>query len=234
MLKILMYHSVGSLNLSEVGTELYSVSEENFRQQMNFLRNAHDAIHNTLITFDDGLLDNYTTAFPILKEFDIKAYFFILTSKVREEGYMNWEQIKELHNAGMTIGSHGMTHRLLTELSENELYYELSQSKKILEDNLSQPVENFSIPRGFCNKRIEEAAKKIGYKAIFTSNIKDNNGFRIGRIPVKRDWDLNHFKSVLNNGLSPREKVEEFVKRISKEFLGARVYDKIRSRILSR
>jgi peptidoglycan/xylan/chitin deacetylase (PgdA/CDA1 family) len=184
------------------------------------------------MTFDDGLEDNYTIAYPILKEFGLKAYFFLLVGRIGTTGYMNWEQVRRLKEGGMTIGSHGMTHRILTELSDNELDYELFTSKSKIEAKLKSPVEYFSLPRGFSNRKIIEKAKHAGYKKIFTSSCEDNNSFLVGRIPVKGSWEIDYFCKVLNNGLSLRDKTERFVLNSSKKILGAKTYDRLRTFIL--
>jgi len=252
MNKILMYHSIGNHDNNEVGAELYCVSVEKFREQMEFVAKLGTVPLQSLrvcprrgltlqiggdspyITFDDGLMDNYTEAYPVLEELNLKAYFFILVSKVDTAGYMNWEQIRQLMDAGMIIGSHGMTHRILTELKDKELDYELSESKKILEQKLGAGVEYLSIPRGFTNKNVIEKVKKVGYKAVFTSNPKDSDGYKRGRIPVKSNWSIEYFARVMKNGPSLKDRAGEWVKGLSKKMLGAKNYDRVRSAILKR
>lgn len=244
--KILTYHSIGNEGSGEIGSELYCVSESEFRAQVaylaknNALRRMKDdrfaktkdelvhrasslVLHNTILTFDDGLLNNYTVAYPILRKLGLTAYFFILVGKIGKNGYMNWQQIKELKDAGMIIGSHGITHRILTTLSSKDLDYELRSSKKALEENLGCVIDCLSIPRGFDNKKIMNAAKEAGYKTIFTSD---------DRISIKADWGLKKFVSVLNNGYSLKDKSIALAKNVSKRLLGARGYDSLRTRIL--
>lgn len=244
MIKILMYHAVGASQNSEAGARLYSVPVRNFEQQMEYIANLGIVPFggspfivcgdSPCITFDDGDITNYKYAYPILKERGLKAYFFILAGKAGSEGYMDWKQIKELKDNGMIIGSHGMTHKILTELDDKELNYELKESKRTLGEKLGQAVEYLSIPRGFYNKKIINLAKEAGYRVVFTSNPKDNDGFRIGRIPVKGNWDIRYFTSVLNNGFSVKGRAEELIKNASKKILGTKNYDKLRNRILSK
>ena len=250
-----MYHSIGTSSHTEVGAGLYCVDVENFRKQMEYIaekrgvnsqwpiadsqRNKNYRLSTidyrpVVITFDDGLLDNYTNAYPILKGLGLKAHFFILASKIGTQGFMDWGQIRELKKEGMHIGSHGMTHRILTELTEVDREYELKESKKILEDGAGCAIESFSIPRGFYNKQVIEKAAEAGYKAMYTSNPKDNDGCAFGRIAVKGEWDINYFIRIINRGLSLKDKAKELLKNTSKKLLGAGKYDKIRSRILRR
>lgn len=233
---ILMYHSIGSQWQGEVGSGLYCVSVNNFREQMQEVHSQQcPAGHRqVIITFDDGDITNYKNAYPILKELGLKAYFFIIVSKVGMCGYMNWEQIKELKDAGMIIGSHGMTHKILTGLSEGDLDYELRISKKILEDELKCTIDYLSVPRGFYNQEVIEQAKSSGYKGIFTSSTKDNDGFKFGRIPVRGSWELDYFIKILYNGFSFKDRTEEWLKNSAKKILGASRYDNLRTRILSK
>jgi peptidoglycan/xylan/chitin deacetylase (PgdA/CDA1 family) len=234
MHKILIYHSIGASDLEEVGASLYTVSEKNFREQMRFVAQVtRSPGHQVTVTFDDGLLDNYTTAFPILKELGIKAYFFVIVRKIDKDGYMSWQQLKEMKDAGMIIGSHGMSHRILTELDDEGLLYEIKTSKDNLEEKLGSEIQYFSVGRGFYNKRVVEKAKEAGYKAVFTSNPADNDGFVLGRIPVKSNWDKEHFERVLNGRMPIGGRIEAAVIGMAKGLLGARLYDKMRTILLS-
>jgi peptidoglycan/xylan/chitin deacetylase (PgdA/CDA1 family) len=230
-MKVLAYHSIGD-SVAEVGAKLYCVPEEVFRRQMEYLcktqvtRAQERKAQETWVelTFDDGDITNYTKALPILREFGVKASFFIIGEWVGASGYMNWREIKELKDHGMTIGSHGMTHRILTGLNDKDLDYELRESKRLLEKNLGCGIDKLSIPRGFCSAKIIEKAKEIGYKTIFTS---DN------RIVVRSDWDMERFIRAVNGRHTVSEKVGGLIKRLSKRLLGARSYDIMRTKILN-
>lgn len=223
-----MYHAIGRASNGEIGADLYSVSANNFREQMQYLVSC--GMDNFIITFDDGDVTNYQYAYPILKGLGLSAYFFVIVSKIGQAGYMNWQQLEELQEGGMVIGSHGMTHKILTELNDRELGHEFRASKTTLEYNLKRQIDYFSVPRGFCNEQVAAKAKECGYKSVFASNI-DVNGYTFGRIAVKRDWDIKYFKQVLN-GFSLRHKAEELIKKSSKRILGTKHYDRLRSRLL--
>ncbi len=224
---ILAYHSIGEPPLGETGAKRYCVPVAEFRKQAEYVvgvtRSPGHKVTSIGITFDDGDITNYTNTYPILKSLGIKAHFFIIGSKINSFGYMTWDKIRELKDAGMIIGSHGMTHRILIGLNDDELDYELSMSKELLEDNLGISVDSFSIPRGFHNRKIIKKAKDFGYKTIFTSG---------NRIPVKADWDMNYFIKVLKNGYSFKDRAGESIKNSAKRLLGPRNYDKMRTFIL--
>jgi peptidoglycan/xylan/chitin deacetylase (PgdA/CDA1 family) len=225
--RALMYHSVGSHIQDDTGAQLYTVSVERFREQMGLVKAS-----SAIITFDDGFVDNYTIAYPILKELGLKAHFFVITSKIDSPGYMSWKQIKELLREGMTIGSHGVSHKILADLSDAELHYELGESKRILELNLGKKVEYFSIPKGHYSKKVINTIKEIGYKGVFTSSPRDNDNFKFGRIPIKENWDFNYFSKIIKYGLPLKDIVRELIKDTSKRALGATNYDRIRERAL--
>ena len=184
MNRIFMYLSIGGKGTGEVGSELYSVPADMFRKQMELVAKYNKdkkPEEQVVVTFDDGLIDNYTAASPILREFGLKAYFFVIYGSVGTPGYMNWEQVIVLQEYGNTIGSHGMTHKFLNDLNEEDLLYELGSSRKLMRDWLKNEIENFSVPRGFVSKRVIEIAKRVGYKKVFTSNYRDNDGYCFGR-----------------------------------------------------
>ncbi|MDP2923097.1 MAG: polysaccharide deacetylase family protein [Candidatus Omnitrophota bacterium] len=241
--KILMYHSVGVPIDEEAGAELYCVAEERFREQMKFVASSGTVPSPSgtscgdspfTVTFDDGDITNYMVAYPILKYLGLEAYFFIIVSKVGTKGYMDWEQIKEIRDAGMVIGSHGMTHRILIGLKEKELQFELRESKRIIEEKLKQKIYYFSIPKGGYNKKVLAEAKKAGYIAAFSSDPKNGHDFKIGRIPVRGNWDLEYFKKVISNGLPLKAKAGELIKSSSKKILGVNNYTKIRQKLLKK
>lgn len=228
-MKYIAYHSIEHDN-GEVGAGLYCTREAEFRKQMEYaVQYKGDSF---CISFDDGDISNYKLAYPILKKLGLKAYFFIIGNRVGRDGYMNWSEIKELSGKGMIIGSHGMTHRILAGLSNDELDYEIKDSKKILEENLDQKIEYISIPRGFYTEKIIDKIKEAGYAKVFTSNIKDNDGFKMGRIVVKGCWDISYFRDVLENGVGFGDRIRDVVKEWSKKILGAEKYDKIRTILL--
>ena len=82
------------------------------------------------VTFDDGNNTYYEIAFPWLLENALKAKFFIITDNVGKDGYLNWNQIVEMHKYGMKFGSHSKSHVDLTAISHNEALIELDISKK--------------------------------------------------------------------------------------------------------
>ena len=116
------------------------------------------------ITLDDGYLDNYRHAFPILKESGFPAAFFVTTEDVGKEGFMTWDMLREMAAVpGIEIGSHMLEHKPLSDISEKEAWTSLVASKKILEEKLGREIKAVSYPCGSFNEKIVEMARGAGY-----------------------------------------------------------------------
>ena len=104
-----------------------------------------EPIRAAIITFDDGMLSQYTYAKPILDKYNFKATFYIICNSVDKENRMNWNNIQTLEDEGHEIGSHSMNHQRLGQLSNNEMKYEIIESKRCLEYK-GFNVTSFSFP----------------------------------------------------------------------------------------
>ena len=123
------------------------------------------------LTFDDGWKGNYLHAFPVLLKQGFRATFFVVAGLIGRENYMTWEQLGRMQSSGMSIQSHALTHRPLTEMKEADLLFELRESKNIIEDRLSARVSHLSLPHGLKEERIWDLAREIGYHSICTSDV---------------------------------------------------------------
>ena len=124
---------------------------------------------NFLLTFDDGFSSDFEIVFPMLKLMKINAVFFIVTSSIGKKGYLNEEQIVNLSNMGMTVGSHSVNHFDMLNLSKKDRMNELINSKNELEKIISKKVSSFSFPYGRYNNKIVKDVYEAGYEYCFTS-----------------------------------------------------------------
>uniref|UniRef100_UPI004047B413 polysaccharide deacetylase family protein n=1 Tax=Shewanella sp. TaxID=50422 RepID=UPI004047B413 len=122
-----------------------------------------------MLTFDDGNISDYDIVFPLLIERSIRATFFLIAEKIGSPGYVDWSKIDEMHRHGMCIGSHSVSHRRMTALSEQEAVREFSESKQQLEDFLGAPVEAFSYPFGDYSPQLHQLGFAAGYHYLCTS-----------------------------------------------------------------
>ncbi len=247
---VLMYHGIVAAHTPlpkgrEPGADLYDVSAESFRAQLSWLKEhlyrtvtVHKNLNafstkELLLTFDDGEMNNCTVALPLLKEFEFTGHFFLIAKRIGKDGYMGWEQIRQLNAQGMIIGSHGFSHEILTNLLDTQLQEELSASKKHLERNLGIPVESISIPRGFCNAKIIRMASEAGYRYIFVSEKPDSGGANcLSRVAVKSNWTIDRFAQAVQGTAPVKEKIFACCKNGVKKVLGGSIYDWIRRMML--
>lgn len=190
---IFYYHSIG-------GPLPQTLPREGFRRHLEILQElglstctVAELVQRgprpgeVVLTFDDGLLDNYTVAFPMLLEFGFRATFYVVPGYDHRLRYVNpctggWSddprpgftQIfentlphhrQEMHRHGMEIGCHTMTHRKLTRVPAHEWKRELVDSKHLLEEELQAEVSTFCYPNGRFNPAIYRAVRQAGYRA---------------------------------------------------------------------
>jgi peptidoglycan/xylan/chitin deacetylase (PgdA/CDA1 family) len=152
-----------------------------------------------IITFDDGYRDAYENAFPILKKYGLIGTFFIITDRITfgEAAYMTWEQVIEMHNAGMDIQSHTRTHPDLRGVSEEELLWQLLGSREALEARLGKQVRFFCYPAGRYDDNAIRAVQQYGYWAAVTTEYgathTQGNLFTLKRVRIRSADTLDSF-----------------------------------------
>lgn len=158
-------------------------------------------INLAAITFDDGYLDFYEHAYPVLTDYGYPSTVYVVSGLVGKDSVwdslnenfvkplMDWKTIKEISRNGVQIGSHAKTHPQLTTLSGNMLKEELIGSKRELEEHLNQTIEHFCYPYGDCNARVREEVGKTGFRyAVTTQRGHVERGYdphALRRIPIK-------------------------------------------------
>jgi peptidoglycan/xylan/chitin deacetylase (PgdA/CDA1 family) len=127
-----------------------------------------------VLTFDDGGLDNYLVAFPLLKKHGLTATFFIITGTVGKDGQMDWDQLREMAASGMAIQSHTVSHPDLRGIPAARLEAELADSRAAITQAVAEPGYVLCYPGGAYDQRVIEAAKAAGYvMAVATGRGKD-------------------------------------------------------------
>ena len=190
------------------------------------------------LTFDDGHESNFFHAFPLLQAQGATADFFVNPSVVGSKGFVTWAALREMADHGMSIQSHGYTHRYFDELSRDEVRRELYESKAMLEDRLGRPVSLFAPPGGRITPVVMNLAWELGYEAVCTSRPGCWDGRRGDReiprlavraataAPVVEDWMAGRAAAVAVQAARYR------LARWAKQALGNRRYDALRSSLL--
>ena len=196
----LMYHKIGDPTPGSKLAKLW-VTPDDFRRQLVYLRDhgytsidfrdwrdAEKGIKPlpdkpVLITFDDGYMNNYELAYPILREFKMKGCIFLVYETMEKHNgwhdpasepwlkMLTWAQIKEMQDSGVIeFGSHTMRHRNLDSISPEDVKWELEESKKRLEDKLGREMVGFAYPygAGAYNPAVRRAALDAGYRFDFS------------------------------------------------------------------
>lgn len=217
---VLMYHEVSVNDESKKKIRrvhpCYFLSIQQFKEQMEYLfQNNYKSIslnslfnieynngRRVVITFDDGFTGNFEYAFPILKKYNLTATIFVIVNQVSGDNFLNWEQISELSRNGISIQSHTMTHRPLGQLTDQEVFYELSMSKRTIEEKVGQCVNYLSLPHGSFHPNLFNIAKEIGYLGICSSTFGYVRPpliqFTVGRIPIKRSHHIKKFQQIIS------------------------------------
>ena len=176
------------------------------------------------ITFDDGYLDNYNNAFPILKKYGFTATIFIVAGLVGKTNkwdespsfpaveLMDWQQICQMSACGITFGSHGLNHKPLSKPKFLlRLPFEIGLSKNIIENKIHRPVNFFGYPYGRDNYIVEVFVKAHGYKGACIVNKRsfndktDSSPYRLKRVEINTvRSSIDEFIKVIELATSPR------------------------------
>jgi peptidoglycan/xylan/chitin deacetylase (PgdA/CDA1 family) len=122
------------------------------------------------LTFDDGNESDYSQAFRLLQHAAQTGMFFICASRIDQPDYLSTVQLRDMHKAGMTIGSHGFDHVNWRAATEDQLQHELVGSRARIEDALGAPITMASVPFGMIDRRVAQSAIKAGFTRLFTSS----------------------------------------------------------------
>jgi peptidoglycan/xylan/chitin deacetylase (PgdA/CDA1 family) len=125
------------------------------------------------LTFDDGYADFTTNALPALSRWGCTATLFVLPGRIGGDNawdplgprrpLLTAEGIRRAADAGVEIGSHGLTHVDLTRADERGLRAETAESRSLLEELTGAPVTGFCYPYGTVDRRVVDAVRAAGY-----------------------------------------------------------------------
>ena len=174
-----------------------SVPPELFEQHLAYLKEqgyqtiSLDDLTNTLalgrplppdkkpiiITFDDGYLDNYQNAFPLLQKYGFTGVFFVVTELAERatagmiapdglryaDAYMTWDQLRAMTAAGMDVECHARVHEDLTENDDERLVWQVLGCREMIENNLGRRPRYVAYPSGIYDQRVASMFASDGY-----------------------------------------------------------------------
>jgi peptidoglycan/xylan/chitin deacetylase (PgdA/CDA1 family) len=194
-----------------------AITPQMFREQMQALKDAGITVismddflawrkgekeipeKSAVITIDDGYNCTYHEAWPILKEFGYPFAFYVYSNYISAGGRsITWDQLAELRDAGVHIGSHSVSHdnmnrprRTRPENYEMWLENEFTQIKNEIRDKLGIEATTFAYPYGLNNEAVREMGLATGYEALFTvagkMATRESPTAEIGRFIVQSD-----------------------------------------------
>ncbi len=246
---ILMYHGIhDSPDEDGLFDPVYSITRKQFGEQLQWLvENGYRTVtcadlatleageKGVVITFDDGDRSNYTVSLTMLQERGMIAEYFITTDWIGGEHHMAPGQLLELRRAGMSIQSHGKSHRYLSDLPAAELEKELEDSKRELEQVLGETVTGLALPGGRGDGDVCRRAKAVGYRYLCTSQLGLNpqgeiDPYALKRIPITRQMTQEQFQRLVKGSALElgRRVIRQRLLDGAKRLLGNRLYEKVR------
>lgn len=209
----LMYH-----RFNENKYPSTNIKMEIFVQQINLIKNLGYEFYEpdlflnefnepkdkkkVLITIDDGFKSFYNHAWPYLKKNNIPFILFISTEPVGKNGYMTWDEIKQIEKSKIGyIGHHSHTHEYLIDMTQAEFINDIETSSKIFKQNLGYVPSIFSYPFGEYSLYMKDYISK-NFKIAFGqhSGVIDINKdkFELPRFPINEKYgELKRFKSLI-------------------------------------
>ncbi len=207
---ILCYHQIRDWRPTDSKTAKdYIVPVQAFKDQMKMLADSGyhtispDELINYLVyggplpskpimlTFDDTDLPQYTIAKPEMDKYGFKATFFIMTVSLGRPNYMTREQVKELAEAGHTIGSHTWDHKNVKKYTEADWAIQIDKPTRQLEAITGKPIKYFAFPFGLWSGEAIPKLKERGFTAAFQLSTKRDEKeplYTIRRIIVPGSW----------------------------------------------
>lgn len=195
---ILMYHyvSIPPADADEVRLDL-TVIPSNFQAQMVYLA-AHDftpidfydlslaivgkkslPAKPIILTFDDGYLDMYENVFPVLRQHDFEATFFLITEFIDNQNplYMNWQMVEELAAAGMRMEPHTKTHIDLRDQDEATLIWQILGSQQTVAAHIGYLPRFFAYPAGRYDDNTIATLTQLDFWGAVTTEFGKWHGF---------------------------------------------------------
>jgi len=225
LFSLIYYHLTPDKSLP--GTTIlgyHDITAEKFEQHVKFIKQHYQLIsldqlvsrenvpaNSVVITFDDGLASHYEQVFPVLKEYEVPAIFYLATNFIDENKFFDysggdkkeaitWSQVREMVKSNLVdFGAHTLSHPILTRINAKEAEQEIRVSKRRIEQELSLEVKHFAYPNGReqdFDGKIKKLVQEAGFASavtlvggtIDTEDLRDP--YQLKRIRVAKDYGV--------------------------------------------
>lgn len=197
----------------------YGVRLSHFREQMDLLAALRTRVirlgellqqdcsgtrePSVILTFDDGYASDLHLVAPVLKERGFPATFFLATDHIGLPGMMSGEAARELGSDRLfSIGSHGGSHRFLSELSAQERAVELFRSLDMIRSLSDCDEVDLSAPGGRTSDSVRRDARRAGFRSLSTSKPGTfdlgTDPYAIPRLPILDRHSIRAFEALLD------------------------------------
>lgn len=168
---------------------------------IDFVRGAGTSGLLACLTFDDGYMNFYEKAFPVLKKYGYPSTVFMVSGLAgrsnlwdyeknkkggRGNRLLDWQKAVELSAGGVTFGAHTRTHPHLTSITAARMKEEILGSKRDIEDRIGRPVDFFSYPYGDYNEEVAGEVRAAGFLGATTTKrgfvLKGDDRFELKRM----------------------------------------------------
>lgn len=232
--RLLIYHQVGV----GLGRQM-EVTTDNFEKQMAWLHREREVVdidtslrrwskpgseRLIVLTFDDGYRDLYSTAYPVLRSYDMPFVVYLATDLVDPRGQdgagLTWDHLAEMHASGlMTLGSHTRSHPDLRYLTHDQVEDELGSSDETITRELGIGSRHFAYPYGFWSETADAAVRSRYESAVLGGAPRPASApdpYLLHRYPVQLSDGFVFFTMRVKRGL----RFEEVVRRRMKGYTG--------------
>ena len=175
-----------------------------------------------LLTIDDAFQSFYDVAWPYLKENKIPFILFVSTEPVGNNGYMTWDQIKELDKESFAvIGHHSHSHEYLIEKSNQNFIKDIEKANIIFNENIGYIPELFSYPFGEYSEFMRNyISNNFTFAFGQHSGVIDLNKekFQLPRFPINENYgEIKRFKSIINTYPLEYKSLNPVKKKLNKQ-----------------
>lgn len=210
-LQVIYFHEIVECN----GKGYNNLNVKKFESFMNYLyKNNYKTLtfedlnnpklitgkKNVLITFDDGYINNYKLALPIMKKYNLKYNVFLEAGAINKKpNYLTWDMINEMIDSNLVgFGAHTYSHVDSRYINDNNINKEILYTNSLIEEKTGLKIEDFCFPYGLYDSKIVKKLTNANiYKRLYTSDgrktKRHNQTYLIGRVGIKNEDSIDTF-----------------------------------------